>query len=58
MPGMNGQEALSALQKIEPQVNALITSGYAEQEVARSFPDSGPWGSYKSRSSLFCYRRW
>jgi len=33
MPEMSGREVVEALQKIEPSVKIVITSGYSEEEV-------------------------
>ncbi len=37
MPGMDGKEALLALQKIRPGVRVVIASGYSEAEVMKLF---------------------
>jgi CheY-like chemotaxis protein len=37
MPGMNGQETLAALQDIDADVRAVISSGYSKAEALRSF---------------------
>jgi PAS domain S-box-containing protein len=37
MPGMNGHETLVALQEINPDVRALISSGYSESEALEPF---------------------
>lgn len=39
MPRMNGKEALSELRKIYPEAVIIISSGYAELEIARQFAD-------------------
>ena len=37
MPGMNGEETLSALRQIDPHVPVLLSSGYSEIDVATRF---------------------
>jgi two-component system, cell cycle sensor histidine kinase and response regulator CckA len=37
MPGMNGHETLAALRAIDPQVKALVSSGYSEQQALEMF---------------------
>jgi CheY-like chemotaxis protein len=34
---MSGQETLAALRKINPQVKALVSSGYSEPQVLQMF---------------------
>ncbi|HEY6837759.1 MAG TPA: response regulator, partial [Geobacteraceae bacterium] len=38
MPRMNGKECLAELQKIKPDVRVILSSGYAENDIARRFP--------------------
>jgi PAS domain S-box-containing protein len=40
MPGMNGQETLSHLQKLRPELDVIISTGYTEAEVLPLFKDS------------------
>lgn len=37
MPGLNGEETLSRLRQINPEVKAVLLSGYTEQEVITRF---------------------
>jgi two-component system, cell cycle sensor histidine kinase and response regulator CckA len=37
MPQMNGEQTLRALQQIDPDVRALVTTGYAEDDVRERF---------------------
>ncbi len=37
MPGMNGHETLAAVRGIDPQVKALVSSGYSEQQAIQMF---------------------
>lgn len=37
MPGLNGEETLNRLREINPEVKALLLSGYTEQEVINRF---------------------
>lgn len=39
MPGMSGQETLSELRRIDPDVRVLLTSGYSEEDVWQRFGD-------------------
>ena len=41
MPGKNGLETLVALQKIDPNVKVIISSGYASDEKINSAIDKG-----------------
>jgi CheY-like chemotaxis protein len=40
MPGMNGEETLSHLQQLRPELDVIISSGYAEAEVLPLFKNS------------------
>lgn len=44
MPRMNGTEAFEELIKIKPDVKVILSSGYAEDDVMRTFPDRRPAG--------------
>jgi len=44
MPEMGGKQCLEKLLKINPQVKALIPSGFAVDGATREFLDSGPKG--------------
>jgi DNA-binding NarL/FixJ family response regulator len=37
MPGMNGQETLAELRKIDPEIKVVISSGYAEADTMPLF---------------------
>ncbi|MDA1044508.1 MAG: response regulator, partial [Verrucomicrobia bacterium] len=37
MPHMNGEEAFDALYKLDPSIRVIISSGYAEEEIAHRF---------------------
>jgi PAS domain S-box-containing protein len=39
MPNLNGEKCLYELQKLDPQVKVIISSGYSESEVAKMFAD-------------------
>jgi signal transduction histidine kinase/CheY-like chemotaxis protein len=41
MPVMSGEEALEELQKIQPYVKIILSSGYNEAEATRRFADKG-----------------
>jgi CheY-like chemotaxis protein len=44
MPGMNGEETLAALQDIDPNVRAVISSGYSQAEALRTFGSRRTFG--------------
>jgi len=44
MPGMNGAETYCELQKINPSVPVLLSSGYTDYEINDCFPESGILG--------------
>jgi PAS domain S-box-containing protein len=44
MPKMNGVEALGELIRIKPDVKVILSSGYTEDVVMRSFPGKRPVG--------------
>jgi signal transduction histidine kinase/ActR/RegA family two-component response regulator len=44
MPGMNGEETLAALQGIDPNVKAVISSGYSKVEALRTFGSRRTFG--------------
>ena len=44
MPKMNGVEAFGELIRIRPDVKAILSSGYTEDVVAKSFPGPKPAG--------------
>jgi two-component system, cell cycle sensor histidine kinase and response regulator CckA len=52
MPGMNGHETYQGLQKINPQVSVIISSGYDEEEVLRRFNGPGLVGFLKKPYNL------
>jgi two-component system, cell cycle sensor histidine kinase and response regulator CckA len=37
MPGMNGQEVLPELRKIQPDIKVMVSSGYSETETMALF---------------------
>jgi two-component system, cell cycle sensor histidine kinase and response regulator CckA len=39
MPGMDGEQALQAMRRLDPQVNAVVMTGYSEAEAIRRFGD-------------------
>lgn len=41
MPHMDGDKCFQALQQIKPEVKVIISSGYSEEEVTRSFLGKG-----------------
>ena len=41
MPGMSGIETLERMRKIDPDVKAILISGYAENELDVSHPEIG-----------------
>jgi PAS domain S-box-containing protein len=41
MPGMGGLEVLKELRSLDPRVKVLVSSGFSEDEVARTFSDEG-----------------
>lgn len=41
MPGMSGEETFSELQKINPDVRVLLSSGYAQEDATRRFEGKG-----------------
>ncbi len=41
MPGMDGDATLAALQAIDPDVRVILSSGFAENDVARQFAGRG-----------------
>ncbi len=44
MPRMNGVEAFAELMRIKPDVKVILSSGYTEDVVMRSFPGKRPAG--------------
>ena len=44
MPGMDGAETYCELQKINPSVPVLLSSGYADQEIHSCFPKNSILG--------------
>ena len=42
MPGLDGAETLRELRRIRPDVRVIVATGYAECEVAPSFPEQPP----------------
>ncbi len=44
MPGMNGVEAFEELIRINPDVKVILSSGYTEDVVSKSFPGPKPAG--------------
>jgi len=44
MPRKDGEETFHELRSIRPDIRVLISSGYNEQEVSRSFIDEKPFG--------------
>jgi PAS domain S-box-containing protein len=44
MPGMDGESCFIELQKLDPGVIVIISSGYSEQEVSRKFIGKGKIG--------------
>jgi two-component system, cell cycle sensor histidine kinase and response regulator CckA len=42
MPGMNGKETYAHLQKIEPDLKVIFTSGYSEEEVTGQIDNGCP----------------
>jgi CheY-like chemotaxis protein len=44
MPKMNGVEAFGELIRIKPDVKVILSSGYTEDVVMRSFPGKRPVG--------------
>ena len=44
MPRMNGVEAFAQLMRIKPDVKVILSSGYTEDVVMRSFPGKRPAG--------------
>ena len=47
MPGMDGDATLAELRKIDPQVTAVVVSGFDEREIADRFQDQPPAGVLK-----------
>jgi len=41
MPVLNGEQALRAMQQINPQVRVLLSSGYNEVEAVQRFAGKG-----------------
>ncbi|TLS76910.1 response regulator [Mariprofundus erugo] len=41
MPHMNGEQTFTALQKFDPNIRVLLSSGYNEQEAVRRFTGKG-----------------
>jgi DNA-binding NarL/FixJ family response regulator len=37
MPGLNGQQTLIELYKIDPDIEVLVSSGYGEEQTMRLF---------------------
>ena len=44
MPRINGAEAFEELVRIKPEVKVILSSGYTEDVVAKSFPGPKPAG--------------
>ncbi len=44
MPKVNGADAFKELTRIKPDVKVLLSSGYTEDVVMRSFPGQRPSG--------------
>ncbi|MBI2299877.1 MAG: PAS domain-containing protein [Armatimonadetes bacterium] len=44
MPGMSGEETFAALQAVNPEVRAVVTSGHSEADSAARFGERGPAG--------------
>ncbi len=52
MPKMNGRDSVLALQKINPNVKVLLSSGYSEDDVAVQFKDMEITGFLQKPCSL------
>ena len=44
MPHMDGEETLPELRLLDPQVRVVMSSGYAESDIALRFAGEGPAG--------------
>ena len=44
MPRMNGVEAFGELRRMRPDVKVILSSGYTEDAVSKSFPGPKPAG--------------
>jgi len=44
MPGLDGAETFDQLYQIDPNVRVLLSSGYTEKEINRSFPQNSLLG--------------
>ena len=42
LPGMSGEEAITGLQAIKPDVRILLSSGYSEHDAERRLAGGGP----------------
>jgi signal transduction histidine kinase/CheY-like chemotaxis protein len=42
MPGISGEETLTALRKIEPAVRVVLVSGYSENDLVQQLSENGP----------------
>ncbi len=56
MPHMNGEEAFRALKEIDPDVRVLLSSGYAENDLAARFAGKGPAGFLQKPYTLATLR--
>ncbi len=41
MPGMNGEETFRELQKLDPEVRVILSSGYSREEATEHFEEPG-----------------
>ncbi len=57
LPGMNGAAVFDDLRRIRSDVRVIVSSGYTEQEVSRSFPDKAPGAFIKKPYELQSLRR-
>ena len=56
MPHMNGEEAFRALREMDPDVRILLSSGYAENDLAARFAGKGPAGFIQKPYTLATLR--
>ncbi len=52
MPKPDGEQAFHELQRLDPQVKVIMSSGYNQQEVAQKFAGKGICGFLKKPYQL------
>jgi CheY-like chemotaxis protein len=57
MPHMGGDQCFQELNRVNPAVRVLMSSGYSEQEISRQFTDKGISGFLQKPYNLSVLRR-